>query len=102
MVVAEQVIPIEGIAVGVDEIDVVEQPIEGFGLADLGANLEIAAAGFVGVPNASGLLARLHGDPLVLGDDIVVISLDRLGGRRQLATPNRAERLARTQVAGAR
>ena len=53
--VAEQVIPIEGTAVGIDEVGVVQQPVEGLGLADLSTNLEIPAPGLVGVTDTGGL-----------------------------------------------
>ena len=80
MAVAEQLVAIEGVAVGIDELDVVQQPVERLRLADLGANLEVAGTALEGVADTRRLLAGLHGDPLVLGIEVVVGGVDRLGG----------------------
>ena len=58
----------------------VEQPVERLRLADLGADLDVDPAGLVGVADACHLLAGLHGDPLVLGRDVVVVGIELLGG----------------------
>ena len=62
VVVAEQLVAIEGVAGGIDEVDVVEQPVERLGLADLGADLDVDTGVLVGAADTRHLLAGLHGD----------------------------------------
>ena len=81
VVVAEQLVAVEIVAGGVDEVDVVEQPVERLGLADLSADLDVDAGVLVGAADTSQLLAGLHGDPLVLRTELVVVGIQSFGCR---------------------
>ena len=78
--VAEDEVAVERVAVGVDHLDVVEQPVEGLGLADLGDQLGHEVVLLVGLADLVRLLLELHGHPLVLGGEVALVGVDALGG----------------------
>ena len=80
VIVTEHEVAVEHIAVRVDEVDVVDQPLERLRLAQPGADLGIGAGVLVGGAHARLFLTGLHGDALVLGGDLGVVDLDVLGG----------------------
>ena len=49
-----------GRAVGVDDLDVLEQPVERLGLAELGLQVADGVVALVGLADLAGLLAHLH------------------------------------------
>ena len=79
MAVPEQRVTIDRRAVGVDEVDLVEQPVECLRLADLGGELWHGLVVLVGLADVLGLLAVLHGHAGVLALEVVGLDLDRLG-----------------------
>ena len=80
MIVVEQQRTVERLTVLVDDLDVLEQPVERLALADLRGELADGVLGLVGLADRGGLLADLQGDPGVLGVDVVLVDLERLGG----------------------
>src|SRR3954454_23450089 len=70
---------IDGIAVLVDDLDVLEQPVERLGLADLGDQVGHRVVLLVGLANLGRLLADLHPDPGVLGIEVLVGHLAPFG-----------------------
>ncbi len=77
---AEHEVTIDRLAVGVDDLDVVQQPVERLRLADLGDQLGHRVVPLVRLADVLRLLADLHRDPGVLGFEVVVVDLDLLGG----------------------
>ena len=63
--------PIDGIALGIDDLDVLEQPVEGFGLAHLGDEVGDGVVLLVCLANLVGLLTDLHRNACVLGIEVV-------------------------------
>ena len=63
----------------VDEGDVVDQPVEGLRLADLGGQLGNGVVLLVQAPDVLGLLLVLHGHPCVLGVEIGAFDDEFLG-----------------------
>ncbi len=68
--VAEQGVAVDRVAGGIDEGDVMDQPVEGLGLADLRRQLGDGVVLLVDPPDLLGLLAELHRHPGVLGVEI--------------------------------
>ena len=68
--VAEDEVAVDRVALGVDDLDVVQQPVEGLRLADLGDQLGHEVVALVGLADLVRLLADLHGDALVLGGEV--------------------------------
>ena len=56
-----------------------EQPVQRLRLADLGPNLDVDPACFIGLAHPRHLLAGLHGDALILRSDLVVGGTEVLG-----------------------
>ncbi len=68
-----------GVAARVDELDVVDQPVERLRLADLRLQFGHGVVLLVGLADVLGLLAVLHRHAGVLGLEVVRLDLERLG-----------------------
>ncbi|HVQ22422.1 MAG TPA: potassium-transporting ATPase subunit KdpA, partial [Candidatus Saccharimonadia bacterium] len=77
--VAEQRVTVDGVADGVDEGDVVDQPVEGLRLADLRRQFGHGVVLLVEAADLLGLLAVLHRHPCVLGLEIATFDDEFLG-----------------------
>ena len=78
--VAEDLVPVERVAVRVDHLDVVQQPVEGLRLADLGHQLGHEVVLLVGLADLVRLLTELHGHALVLDVEVALVGVEALGG----------------------
>ncbi len=72
VILADHEITIDGLACLVDDLDVLEQPVERLVLAHLGDEVGDGIVALVGLANLAGLLANLQRDAGVLGVDVVV------------------------------
>ena len=73
VIVAEDQVVVDRVAVGIDDLDMTEQPIEGLALAQLSGEFGDGVVALVGLADLGRLLADLDRDPLVLGVDIFVV-----------------------------
>ena len=78
--VAEDDVAVERLAVGVDHLDVVDQPVERLALADLGRQLGHQVVLLVGLAHLVRLLVELHRHPLVLEGEVALVGIEALGG----------------------
>ena len=86
---AEHEVTVDRIARRVDDLDVLEQPVERLGLAHLGDEIVDGVVLLVGLADLVGLLANLHRDAGVLGVEVVVGDLEALGESRRRAARGR-------------
>src|SRR4051794_16401694 len=70
VVVAEDQVVVDARTLGVDDLDMVQQPIERLALAQLGDELAHSVVLLVGLAHLGGLLTHLHRDALVLTLDV--------------------------------
>ena len=76
---SEHKVTIDDRAVGVDHLDMVQQPVHRLRLADLGDQLGDGVVLLVHATDVACLLAELHRHPRVLHVELVVADVDRLG-----------------------
>ncbi|CAB4885919.1 unannotated protein [freshwater metagenome] len=79
VIVAEDDIVVDGGASGIDDLDVMQQPVERLALAQLRSEFADGIVALVGLAHLCRLLADLHRDALVFGLEVVVVDREVLG-----------------------